>query len=131
MQPSWKHVLNYETRWMNRDEIANATYEAGLRFNQLKLKYGLIGEQQAAATEERIRRAIRLMARIDEILAEPDEKMRTELLLAIKGQVDDANISTVCDKRELEAQISGLWKINFIRGIQVALSEMWRGLRRR
>ena len=130
VQPSWKHVLNYETRWMNRDEIANATYEAGLRFNQLKLKYGLIGEQQAAATEERIRRAIRLMARIDEILAEPDEKMRAELLLAIKGQVDDANISTVCDKRELEAQISGLWKINFIRGIQVALSEMWRGLRR-
>ena len=131
VQPSWKHVLNYETRWMNRDEIANATYEAGLRFNQLKLKYGLIGEQQAAATEERIRRAIRLMGRIDEILAEPDEQLRTELLQAVKGQVDDANISTVCDKRELEAQISGLWKINFLRGFQVAVSEMWRGFCRK
>jgi B12-binding domain/radical SAM domain protein len=129
VQPSWKHVLNYETRWMNRDEIARASYEAGLRFNQLKLKFGLIGEQQAMATEERIRRAIRLMARIDEILAEPDEKLRAELLQAIKGQVDDANISTVCDKRELEAQISGLWRINFLRGIQVALGEMWRQFR--
>lgn len=128
VQPSWKHVLNYETRWMNRDEIASASYEAGLRFNQLKLKYGLISEQQATATEERIRRAIRLMARIDEILAEPDEKMRAELLQAIKVQVDGANISTVCDKRELETQISSLWKINFLRGIQVALSEMWREL---
>ena len=129
VQPSWKHVLNYETRWMSRDEIAAASYEAGLRFNQLKVKYGLIGEQQAAATEERIKRAIRLMARIDEILAEPDEKLRNELLQAIKSQVDSANISTVCDKRELEAQISGLWKINFVRGIQVAISEMWREFR--
>ena len=129
VQPSWKLVLNYETRWMNRDEIANATYEAGLRFNQLKVKYGLVGEKQAAATEERIRRAIRLMNRIDEILAEPDENLRNELLTAIKGQVDSANISTVCDKRELEAQISGLWRINFVRGVQVAISEMWREFR--
>ena len=129
VQPSRKHVLNYETRWMSRDEIAAASYEAGLRFNQLKVKYGLIGEQQAAATEERIKRAMRLMARIDEILAEPDEKLRNELLQAIKSQVDSANISTVCDKRELEAQISGLWKINFVRGIQVAISEMWREFR--
>ncbi len=126
VQPSWKHVLNYETRWMNRDEIANASYEAGLRFNQLKVKYGLVGKQQATATEERIRRAMRLMVRIDEILAEPDENLRNELLQAIKFQVDSANISTVCDKRELEAQISGLWKINFVRGVQVAISEMWR-----
>ena len=85
--------------------------------------------EQAAATEERIRRAIRLMNRIDEILAEPDENLRNELLIAIKGQVDSANISTVCDKRELEAQISGLWKINFVRGVQVVISEMWREFR--
>ena len=129
VQPSWKHVLNYETRWMNRDEIAIATYEAGLRFNQLKLKYGLIGQQQAAATEERIRRAMRLMTRIDEILAEPDENLRNELLQAVKCQVDSANISTVCDKRELEAQISGFWKINFLRGAQLAIREMWREVR--
>ena len=131
VQPSWKHVLNYETRWMNRDEIANATYEAGLRFNQLKLDFGLIGEKQAAATQERIHRAMRLMVRIDEILAEPDEKMRSELLQAIKSQVDDANISTVCDKRELETPIAGLWKINFLRGFQIAVSEMWRELCRK
>lgn len=131
VQPSWKHVLNYETKWMNRDEIARSTYEAGLRFNRLKLQYGLVGEQQAAATEERIHKAVRLMQRIDEILTEPDETLRGELLQAIKSQVDSANISTVCDKRELEAQISGLWKINFLRGVQVAAGEMWRELRNR
>ena len=129
VQPSWKHVLNYETRWMTRDEIANSTYEAGIRFNQLKVKYGLIGQQQAAATEERIRRAMRLMTRIDEILAEPDENLRNDLLQAIKSQVDSANISTVCDKRELEAQIGGFWKINFLRGAQLAIREIWREFR--
>ena len=86
-------------------------------------------EQQAAATEERIRRAMRLMTRIDEILAEPDENLRNELLQAVKCQVDSANISTVCDKRELEAQISGFWKINFLRGAQLAIREMWREFR--
>ena len=131
IQPSWKHVINYETLWMNRDEIARATYEAGLRFNQLKLDFGLISEKQAAAIQERIRRAMKLMSQIDEILAEPDEKMRNELLQAIKFQVDDANMSTVCDKRELEAQISGLWKINFLKGFQIAVSEIWRELRRK
>ena len=130
-QPSWKQALNYETRWMNRDEIVKATYEAGLRFNQLKLNFGLISDKLAAAIQERIRRTMRLMAQIDEILAEPDEKMRNELLQAIKSQVDDVNASAVCDKRELEAQISGLWNINFLKGFQIAVSEMWRGLRRK
>jgi hypothetical protein len=69
-----------------------------------------------------------LMSRIDEILAEPDPEMRQMLLQAIKSQVDAANISTVCDKRELEAQIGGFWNINFLRGAQVAAEEIWRGL---
>ena len=36
VQPSWKYVLNYETEWMNRDQIVDSTYEAGLRLNRLK-----------------------------------------------------------------------------------------------
>ncbi|HEX7587992.1 MAG TPA: TIGR04190 family B12-binding domain/radical SAM domain protein, partial [Anaerolineae bacterium] len=33
--PSWKYVLNYETRWMSRDGIVASTYEAGGRLNAL------------------------------------------------------------------------------------------------
>jgi hypothetical protein len=46
-------VLNYETIWMNRDQIAEATYEAGLRLNRLKARYGLIEPAIAEATERR------------------------------------------------------------------------------
>ncbi|NTV38271.1 MAG: hypothetical protein HGA82_03720 [Anaerolineales bacterium] len=48
--PSWKYVLNYETRWMNRHQLADATYAAGKRLNRLKAEYGLA---PAAAAEER------------------------------------------------------------------------------
>ena len=30
LQPTWKHILSYETQWMDRDTIADVTYESGL-----------------------------------------------------------------------------------------------------
>ncbi len=30
LMPSWKFALNYETKWMNRDEIVRATYDGAL-----------------------------------------------------------------------------------------------------
>jgi B12-binding domain/radical SAM domain protein len=36
LQPTWKHILSYETRWMDRDALADVTYEAGYRLNRLK-----------------------------------------------------------------------------------------------
>jgi hypothetical protein len=42
LAPSWKYVLNYETEWMNRDQIVAATYEAGRRLNQIKAEYGVV-----------------------------------------------------------------------------------------
>ena len=40
--PSWKYVLNYETRWMNRHQLVDATYAAGQRLNRIKAEYGLV-----------------------------------------------------------------------------------------
>ena len=48
--PSWKYVLNYETRWMNRHQLVDATYAAGKRLNRIKAEYGLIPVRQAEAT---------------------------------------------------------------------------------
>ncbi|MBN1661768.1 MAG: TIGR04190 family B12-binding domain/radical SAM domain protein [Anaerolineae bacterium] len=111
VQPSWKYVLNYETEWMNRDEIVDSTYEAGLRLNRLKAEYGLVDVNQAAATEARIGKARRLIAQVDDILSIEDPEQRAKLLRAIKPQVDNANLSTVCDKTELNVPLRGL-KLN-------------------
>lgn len=120
VQPSWKYVLNYETRWMSRDEIVASTYEAGLRFNRIKAKYGLIDPRVAEATERRIHQAVRLSRQIDDIMGIADEGRRAKLLAALKPQVDSANISTVCDKRELELPV-GLLRLNLLRAVVVAL----------
>ena len=108
VQPSWKYVLNYETEWMNRDEIVDSTYEAGLRLNRLKARYGLVEADQAQQTEARILKARRLMSQVDDIKSISDAERREKLLRAIKPQVDDANLSTVCDKTELNLPLKGI-----------------------
>ena len=108
VQPSWKYVLNYETEWMNRDQIVDSTYEAGLRLNRLKAECGLIGPAQAEQTEARILKAQRLIAQVDDIVSIEDPERRAKLLHAIKPQVDDANLSTVCDKAELNVPMRGI-----------------------
>ena len=127
VQPSWKYVLNYETDWMNRHEIVDSTYEAGLRLNRLKSRYGLVEKVQAERTEARILKARSLMAQIDDILSVEDEGRRARLLRAIKPQVDDANLSTVCDKTELNVPLKGL-KLNLPRAACFFVEHTVRGL---
>jgi B12-binding domain/radical SAM domain protein len=114
VQPSWKTVLNYETEWMNRDQIVDSTYEAGLRLNRLKARYGLVSPVQAERTEARILKARRLSAQVDDIMSIQDAERRAKLLRAIKSQVDSANLSTVCDKTELNVPLTGI-KLNLPR----------------
>ncbi|MBN1318330.1 MAG: TIGR04190 family B12-binding domain/radical SAM domain protein [Anaerolineales bacterium] len=108
LKPTWKHVLSYETRWMTRDEIARATYESGLRLNQLKVEYGLIAECEARQTEDRIKRAVGLMAQIDEMVVKTAPEMLGAELLKIKHEIDVANESTVCEKEELDIPVNGI-----------------------
>jgi B12-binding domain/radical SAM domain protein len=114
IQPSWKYVLNYETQWMNRDQIVDSTYEAGLRLNRLKAAYGLVDATLAEQTEARILKARRLIAQVDDIMSIQDAKRRAKLLRAVKPQVDNANLSTVCDKTELNVPLTGI-KLNLPR----------------
>ncbi|MBN1137828.1 MAG: TIGR04190 family B12-binding domain/radical SAM domain protein, partial [Anaerolineae bacterium] len=108
IQPSWKYVLNYETEWLNRDQIVDSTYEAGLRLNRLKARYGLVDAAQAQRTEARILKARRLIAQVDDIMSIQDAERRAKLLRAIKPQVDSANLSTVCEKTELNIPLAGI-----------------------
>jgi hypothetical protein len=78
---------------------------------------------QADATEKRIEKAIRLSRQVDEIMAIEDEIRRAKLLRAIKPQVDTANTSTVCDKRELEVPV-GLFKLNIPRAAWIFLRDV-------
>lgn len=105
LQPTWKHILSYETRWMDRDTIAAVTYEAGFRLNRLKREVGLISVEKAEETEARIAEARALMSEIEGLMARLDPPALEHALLALKPRIDAANTSTVCDKAELDVDV--------------------------
>jgi B12-binding domain/radical SAM domain protein len=129
LAPSWKYVLNYETKWMNRDQIVAATYEAGRRLNLVKAEYGVIDAKTADATDKRIDRATRLIAEIDGIMGIKEETTRRARLADLKNQVDNANLSTVCDKSELDVPMSGM-RIDIIQAAQIIIGDWWKDLTR-
>jgi B12-binding domain/radical SAM domain protein len=140
LAPTWKHMLSYETAWMDRDAIAAATYEAGRRLNRLKASYGIVSQEKAAETEDRIDRALSLMAQIDGLLStatlgtEPSSLALWQevepQLLALKGQIDRANTSTVCDKQELDLAV-GWPPFNVFELTKIGVSEIWSMVRSR
>jgi hypothetical protein len=96
---------------MSRDEIVENSYQAGLRLNRLKERFGLLDGETAKKTEERILLAMEMIRKIDEIvqLGEPERGRR---LMALKETFDRASMSTVCDKEEIKWPVLR-WRLNF------------------
>lgn len=120
VQPTWKQILNYETDWMSREELVDATYDAAEALNALKLKYGRISRRRGRRVAKRIAQARDLEARLStEGAGEPDP----ETLARLQGEIHSFSVSTVCDKQEL------FWRrplLNFRWGkiLRIACDEM-------
>jgi radical SAM superfamily enzyme YgiQ (UPF0313 family) len=98
VQPTWEHILNYETKWMTRRELVDATYDAAERLNDLKIRYGRIPPRRGREVAANIAAARALRARLEATLANggvPDADP------ALRGEIVRFSMSTVCDKREL------------------------------
>ena len=91
LQPSWEHILSYETQWMTRAELVDATYDSAERLNQAKLKYKRISPSRGRAVAARIQAARDLRKRLGS--AVPGS--------LLEGEIVEFSESTVCDKREL------------------------------
>jgi B12-binding domain/radical SAM domain protein len=110
--PSWQYSLNYETRWMNRQQIVDTAYEAILRLNRLKAKYGIIPRKMAEAGEERIQAAWRMAHKIDELLA----KGNLGELPSLKPRIDEINAFPVVERLQLKLPV-GLVKLKFLESL--------------
>ena len=98
VQPTWERILNYETRWMTRREIVDATYDAAERLNELKMRYGRIAPRRGREVAANIAAARTLRARLEATMADggsPDVDPE------LRGEISRFSMSTVCDKREL------------------------------
>ncbi len=101
-QPSWKLYLSYHTDWMTRDQVAETTYEAMIRLNQLKVDVGINDEAYGKKVDSGLNMARDLMRTIDGIIettSDLDERQRK--YNALKIEIDEAMRSTGLAKREL------------------------------
>jgi B12-binding domain/radical SAM domain protein len=97
-QPSWEHILNYETEWMTRAQLVDATYDSAERLNELKLRYGRISASRGKAVAEGIAEARRLRARLN---AGIHGQMPPADVEKLRGEIARFSQNTVCDKQEL------------------------------
>ncbi len=123
VQPSWGQILNYETKWMSRDELVDITYDAAEALNRLKLKYSRIDSARGEAVAERITQARNLKDRLRLSISDQNKMDPNERRLLL-GEIHDFSVSTVCDKREL------FWKrhlmsFKWIEILRVALAFFW------
>lgn len=122
LAPSWKNTLNYETRWMTRAEIVEATYEAALGLNSLKLEYGLVGRREGTRIAERIERERLLLRGIDRISASCDGDGREQQLRELMQSYNATGPSTICKKDEMNWP-SALVRFNVIRILRGLLTK--------
>jgi radical SAM superfamily enzyme YgiQ (UPF0313 family) len=98
VQPSWEQILNYETQWMSRSQLVDATYDAAGKLNELKRLYGRISDRRARQVSRRIVEARRLRTRLR---AQGAERGTSSAAAQLEGEISRFSISTVCDKKEL------------------------------
>ena len=111
-QPSWKLYLSYHTDWMSRDEIAETTYEAMIRMNQLKMDVGITSFSHGERVIYGLSKARDIMHRIDDIVASTSDPFeRQKKYNSLKLEIEEAKKSTVIAKHEL--RMPGLAGIRF------------------
>jgi B12-binding domain/radical SAM domain protein len=98
VKPTWEHILNYETKWMTRRELVDATYDAAERLNELKIQHGRLSPRRGRGVAAGIAAARSLRIRLDAGIARGDVG---EVAEQLKGEINRFSVSTVCDKREL------------------------------
>ena len=97
IEPTWERILNYETRWMTRKELVDATYDAAEHLNELKRRYGRVSGRSARTVARRIRAARDLRGRLDAA----SRPLSDPASIKLRGEITRFSVSTVCDKREL------------------------------
>jgi len=103
LMPTWKQRLNYETKWMTRDEIVRATYDGALKLIEWKAAYGAISGEEAEEITRHIRMAKELLKRMEEA---PfiDASLKQEIFRLNR-------IDSLCGKYELKWRMKS-WKLH-------------------
>lgn len=99
LMPSWKHRLNYETAWMSRDDIVNATYDGAEALVELKQRHGVVKAVDAGEIREHIARSRAVIEQLDQGGAISRE---------LANEITRLNrLDSLCGKHELDWRVTG------------------------
>ncbi len=107
--PSWKHVLSYETKWMTRDDVAEISYDAANELARCEHEAGRIPKEVYDDRVARTEKARELMHRIDEIMLVKDGDEREARLWETKEEGIRMMNSTIANKKDLDWDAGSIW----------------------
>jgi len=122
--PSWKHVLAYETEWMTRDDIAEVSYDAAVILTNAEEKAGRLSAEAAKVRNNRTETARMLMHRVDDIMKISDPEVRNSELWKTREEGVEIMDSTIADKEDLTWKAGSIWR-NSPRVVLGLLKHMW------
>jgi len=126
LSPSWKYVLSYETKWMTRDEIVDASYDAADILNRKRFDCRLIDKGELEARLERTGMARAMMRDIDTAMEIGSKVERDREFDRLRQKGHELMESTICQKRDLEWESSSV-----LRSVPRAMLGLVRSKRRR
>ena len=121
-QPSWKHMLSYETNEMTRDDIVNATYKAAAKLNEFKRNYQLIDQASYEEIQWKIAKSQEYIEKIDHILVLP-EADQAGALAELRKEIEQLNNYSICGKNELKWEVQKNYA-NFFSLAMVGLEQL-------
>jgi len=113
---TWTDMLNYETKWMDRDTLAQATYESAIGLSRLKGERGLFSRKRTEAVVRRARLEMDIMKGLHSLKSLPFiERKRTAATL--RKVMKRSSGASVCQKEELDMPVGAvrLQLLNLIR----------------
>ncbi|MGA2192821.1 MAG: TIGR04190 family B12-binding domain/radical SAM domain protein [Nitrospirota bacterium] len=117
LMPTWKYTLNYETKWMTREEIVKATYNAALILLDFKEKHGAIGKKKKEMVSRHAERALELVDKINGSGC-IDGNLRDEIYSLNM-------LDSLCYKHEIDWPIKG-WRLNVFKMAGIIMEDWWR-----
>ena len=116
VQRDWESILNYDTKWMTRAQIVDATYDAADRLNELKCAYGRITPGAAAVVRARMQEARHIRQELQDA---GDGPLDPRVHRALLGEIRAFSEGTINDKAELfppgaflrNFRISGIFRL--------------------
>ena len=106
--PSWKHQLNYQTKWLTRDEIMNLSYDAMYELARKKHELGLLPLYALKDIEKNINISRKIVEEIDY-----DLNHRGSLSDAIRTKIEEENKrrekDNSCVLYNFESSLRGKW----------------------